>query len=72
MKRSGVKSKINFDASIYAVNGLQKSEVLELKDAFDLLDVQKSNKIEPSGTSILIQNFKILLGHSIMMEEMFP
>ena len=55
MKKSGIQhATANFDASKYAVNGLQVSEVQELKDAFDLLDVHKTSKIEPNGKCIAI------------------
>ena len=38
-----------FDATPYAVNGLQKSEVQELKDAFNILDPNGTGKIDQSG-----------------------
>ena len=48
MKKSGIASKLaqpSFNPAAFAVNGLQKSEVQELKDAFDVLDTNSSSKI---------------------------
>lgn len=37
-----------FDPTPYIVNGLSKSDVLQIKDAFDLLDTSGSGKIDPT------------------------
>lgn len=52
MKKSqmGPRSYQAFDPTPFAVNGLTRAEVLELKDAFDLLDVNGAGKLEVSGT----------------------
>ena len=52
MKKSGIMSKMaqpTFNAAAYAVNGLLKAEVQELKDAFDVLDTNNSSKLEANG-----------------------
>ena len=53
MKKSGAQGRQTyqiFDAVSYAINGLTKNEVLELKDAFDLLDPQFTGKIDANCT----------------------
>jgi Ca2+-binding EF-hand superfamily protein len=39
-----------FNPDVYLSSGITKGEVLELKDAFDLLDSTGSGKIDPMGT----------------------
>lgn len=48
-----------FDPTPYAVNGLSKSDVLEIKEAFDLLDTSASGKIDASCTHAAIKNSAI-------------
>lgn len=52
MKKSTQGSKIHhaFDATPYVSHGLSKNEVLEIKDAYDLLDPNGTGKIDPNGT----------------------
>jgi Ca2+-binding EF-hand superfamily protein len=56
MKKSqmGPKYQTAFDVTPYLRNGLTKREVLELKDAFDLLDPIASGNIDPQGTNLPI------------------
>lgn len=55
MKKSqhGNKVHIAFDPSPYVGDGVTRSEVLELKDAFDLLDVSGTGKLDATCTSLL-------------------
>lgn len=41
-----------FNPNAYLSTGIPKSEILELKDAFDLLDATGSGKIDPTGTCL--------------------
>lgn len=57
MKKSSIAGKNvyhAFDASAYAVNGVTKEDVQELKDAFDLLDPNNTGKIDPTCKHINI------------------
>ncbi len=58
MKKSSQGSKIHhvFDPVPYVSQGLSKNEVLEIKDAFDLLDPNNTGKIDPNGTLDSIQS----------------
>lgn len=59
MKRSGNPPKQIqeiFNPEPYLVSGITKAEVLELKDAFDLLDSSGTGKLDPSGFPLDIQN----------------
>lgn len=51
MKKSGnLKPTYEvFNADAYLPTGITKAEVLELKDAFDLLDSSGSGKLDPNG-----------------------
>ena len=39
-----------FNAKQYAKNGLSEDEVNEVKEAFDLFDIEGSGSINPKGT----------------------
>lgn len=58
MKKSAQGSKIHnvFDPIPYVSNVLSKNEVLEIKDAFDLMDPNGTGKIDPNGTKYNIKN----------------
>ena len=59
MKKSQQNGKYNlqaFDPTPYVVNGLSKADVLEIKDAFDLLDTSGSGTLDPNCTQVLTQS----------------
>ena len=37
----------NFDVSEYQRNGLSKEEILEIKETFDLFDIDRGGSIDP-------------------------
>ena len=45
-----------FNVENYLSSGISRNEVLELKDAFDLLDSGATGKIDPFGTGGLKQS----------------
>ena len=50
MKRGGTGSQIRaqpFNAKQYAKNGLSEDEVCEVKEAFDLFDIDGAGSINP-------------------------
>lgn len=51
MKRSDKQKPVYevFSADSYASTGIPKGEILELKDAFDLLDTSSTGKIDANG-----------------------
>lgn len=57
---------MSFNANDYANEYCSVDEVLEIKRAFDLFDRDLGGAIDPRGTSLLIQNLKLLLTHSVL------
>ena len=48
-----------FDAGAYAINGLSRADVLEIKDAFDLIDTGSTGKIDPTSKIVVNKNYEI-------------
>jgi len=47
-------SPLVFNADDYLTTGMPKGEILELKDAFDLLDTTNKGTIDPNGKYLFI------------------
>lgn len=59
MKRGGATNtakSANFNAKSYVKPGLSEDEVIEIKDSFDLFDIEKSGSIDPKCTVVMTQN----------------
>ena len=57
MKKSNIGGKnvhYAFDAASYTTNGVTKEDVMELKNAFDLLDPNATGKIDPNCMNHII------------------
>lgn len=52
MKKSSNQKMVYeaFSPDAYLSTGIARAEILELKDAFDLLDSTGSGKLDPAGT----------------------
>lgn len=52
MKKSGNQKVVYeaFSPDAYLASGISKAEILELKDAFDLLDSTGTGKLDPTCT----------------------
>jgi hypothetical protein len=56
MKKSQQTSKNTtyfFDPNVYMIDGLSKSDIIQLKKAFDLLDTSASGKIDLNCKKII-------------------
>lgn len=58
MKKSSNQKMVYeaFSPDAYLSTGISRAEILELKDAFDLLDSTGTGKIDPTCMSFLTQN----------------
>ena len=56
MKKTSYNTKPNnevFNADNYLSTGIPKSEIIELKDAFDLIDTGSTGKLDPTCKSTI-------------------
>ena len=54
-----VVAKATFDAKVYEKNGLTEDEVMEIKEAFDLFDTDKSGEIDVNELKKALTNLGI-------------
>ena len=58
-KPQGTNKKNDFDAKKYEKNGLTEDEVMEIKEAFDLFDTDKSGEIDTNELKQALKNLGI-------------
>lgn len=59
MKKPQTTNNKNFDAKKYEKNGLTEDEVMEIKEAFDLFDTDKSGEIDTNELKQALKNLGI-------------